>query len=49
MSRKTMPGRLGNMVALNVKKDNAGAIKCYENLGFEIYCDYEESLFTRTG
>jgi ribosomal protein S18 acetylase RimI-like enzyme len=38
----------GNMVALNVKKDNVGAIKCYQKLGFEIYCDYEESLFTRT-
>ena len=37
----------GNMVALNVKKDNFAAIKCYEKLGFEIYCEYEESFFSR--
>ncbi len=37
----------GNMVALNVKKDNFAAIKCYRNLGFEIYCEYEESFFSR--
>jgi len=37
----------GNLVTLNVKKDNYPAIKCYRKLGFEIYCDYEESLFTR--
>jgi len=40
-------GAGGNMVALNVKNDNIAAIKCYERLGFEIYCEYEESLFTR--
>ena len=37
----------GNMVALNVNKDNAAAIKCYRKLGFEIYCEYEESFFSR--
>jgi ribosomal protein S18 acetylase RimI-like enzyme len=37
----------GNMVALNVKKDNLAAIKCYRKLGFEIYCEYEESFFNR--
>ena len=37
----------GNEVALNVKNDNAAAISCYKKLGFELYCEYEESLFTR--
>lgn len=37
----------GNTVALNVKKDNTAAIKCYQKLGFEIYCEYEESFFSR--
>jgi ribosomal protein S18 acetylase RimI-like enzyme len=37
----------GNMVALNVKKDNYAAIACYRKLGFEIYCEYEESFFSR--
>ncbi|UCE67614.1 MAG: GNAT family N-acetyltransferase [Candidatus Zixiibacteriota bacterium] len=37
----------GNTVALNVKKDNFAAIKCYQKLGFEIYCEYEESFFSR--
>lgn len=36
-----------NTVALNVKKDNYAAIKCYRKLGFEIYCEYEESFFSR--
>jgi GNAT superfamily N-acetyltransferase len=37
----------GHMVALNVKEDNFAAISCYKKLGFDIYCEYEESLFTR--
>lgn len=37
----------GNLVVLNVKKDNIAAIKCYEKLGFAIYCEYEESFFTK--
>ena len=37
----------GNVIALNVKKDNLAAINCYRKLGFEIYCEYEESYFTR--
>ncbi len=36
----------GLLVALNVKCDNAAAIKCYTNLGFEKTHEYEESLFT---
>ncbi len=37
----------GNMLALNVKNDNFAAIKCYNKLGFETVCEYEESIFTR--
>ena len=37
----------GNIVSLNVKDDNFAAIKCYKRLGFELHCEYEESLFTR--
>jgi ribosomal protein S18 acetylase RimI-like enzyme len=36
-----------NTIALNVKKDNYAAIKCYQKLGFDVYCEYEESFFTR--
>ncbi len=37
----------GNMIALNVKNDNFAAIKCYNELGFETVCEYEESIFTK--
>ena len=37
----------GNIIALNVKNDNIAAIRCYNKLGFEQYCEYEESYFTR--
>jgi predicted GNAT family acetyltransferase len=31
-------------VGLNVKADNVAAISCYEKLGFEIHCTYEEAM-----
>lgn len=34
-------------ICLNVKTDNDSAIRCYESLGFEKVCEYEEALFTR--
>ena len=38
----------GLLVALNVKCDNEYAIRCYEKLGFQKQCEYEESLFSLT-
>jgi len=35
----------GLLVTLNVKCDNKYAIKCYEQLGFQKQCEYEEALF----
>ncbi|MFH1699359.1 MAG: GNAT family N-acetyltransferase [Candidatus Zixiibacteriota bacterium] len=35
------------LVCLNVKADNIPAIKCYENIGFEIVHEYEEAQFTK--
>jgi predicted GNAT family acetyltransferase len=32
---------------LNVKADNAGAIRCYERLGFEYIATYEECALER--
>jgi ribosomal protein S18 acetylase RimI-like enzyme len=34
-----------DFIGLNVKSDNASAIKCYKNLGFEHVADYEEWMF----
>lgn len=31
-----------DIIGLNVKSDNAAAIKCYENIGFEISSSYDE-------
>jgi RimJ/RimL family protein N-acetyltransferase len=31
-----------DIIGLNVKSDNAAAIKCYENIGFGISCSYDE-------
>ena len=39
-------GRADN-VGLNVKTDNAPAIRCYELLGFRPVCEYTEGIFTR--
>jgi len=33
-----------DIIGLNVKSDNASAIKCYENIGFTIRCSYDECL-----
>ena len=35
----------GKLVCLNVKADNAAAVRCYEKLGFEKVHEYEEALF----
>lgn len=32
-------------IGLNVKADNAAALRCYEKLGFEIVAEYEEFMF----
>ncbi len=39
----------GRLIALNVRADNEHAIKCYDNLGFVVTHDYEESIFTLEG
>jgi len=33
-------------IGLNVKADNAAAIRLYEGLGFEVVAEYLESSFT---
>jgi GNAT superfamily N-acetyltransferase len=33
-----------DIIGLNVKSNNIPAIKCYENIGFEIICRYDECL-----
>ncbi len=33
-----------DIIGLNVKSNNVPAIKCYENIGFEIICRYDECL-----
>ena len=33
-------------IGLNVHRDNVSAIRCYENLGFEILGKYEECMVT---
>ncbi|UCC44024.1 MAG: GNAT family N-acetyltransferase [Candidatus Zixiibacteriota bacterium] len=35
----------GKLVCLNVKEDNAAAIRCYEKLGFRKVHEYEEAFF----
>lgn len=35
-------------VGLNVRADNAAAIRCYERLGFEIVAEYDEAGLTRS-
>jgi ribosomal protein S18 acetylase RimI-like enzyme len=35
-------------IALNVKQDNAAAIRVYERLGFRRYCEFYEGLAVRT-
>jgi ribosomal protein S18 acetylase RimI-like enzyme len=39
----------GKRVCLNVKADNAPAIRCYERLGFEAVHEYREALFELRG
>lgn len=36
-----------DLIGLNVKADNQGAIHCYESLGFEIHASYDEFLIER--
>lgn len=38
-----------DVVGLNVHADNTGAIRCYEQLGFEVVAEYEEFMLTRRG
>ena len=37
----------GKTIALNVHSENTAAIKSYQNIGFEIIREYEESLFIK--
>ena len=37
-------GSTTDIIGLNVKQDNAAAIKCYQNAGFKISCSFEECL-----
>ncbi|MBI4727464.1 GNAT family N-acetyltransferase [candidate division TA06 bacterium] len=39
--------KMVNIIGLNVKADNTGAIRCYRKLGFEITGEYNEFMATK--
>lgn len=38
-----------HVIGLNVRRDNAPAIRCYEKLGFQLVAPYDEHMFSQEG